>query len=250
MTTKTLEIYDMDGTLIDRATGEFLPGVLDALKEEFLPLDEYEAALRGRSWDHLYPEDAEEAIQEVLDDHRAYIEDTYFAIATNQGGVGLRYWMEQGGFGDPESLPTQDDIEQRVKRVAAEIERITGRPCATYISYRYQSKSSGKWSPIPEGHEDNPEWSAAWRKPSAGMILQAMQDVGIDIGEWMSESPADRLRYRLSSDKWRVRMIGDSAEDEAAATAAHVDFTHAHEHFPLLFQCSLEPIGLESVTYF
>ena len=243
MTTKTLRIYDMDGTLIDRATGGFLPGVLDALKKEFLPLEEYEAILRARSWDHLFPEDAEEVIQEELADHRAYTGNTYFAIATNQGGVGLRHWMEQGGFGDPESLPTQAEIEQRIEGARLLIEQVTGRPCKSYVCYRYQSKSSGKWSPIPPGRENEPQWSVEWRKPDSGMLLQAMRDAGIDTDAWMSELAGDRLQYRLSSGKWRVRMIGDSAEDEAAAVAAHIDFTHAHEHFPLLGNPQLTEIN-------
>ena len=42
----------------------------------------------------------------------------YYAIATNQGGVGLRLAMEKGGWGDnPESLPTLQDAQNRIGSV-------------------------------------------------------------------------------------------------------------------------------------
>lgn len=34
------------------------------------------------------------------------------AIATNQGGVGLRYWMETKDFGEPGKYPTQAQVER------------------------------------------------------------------------------------------------------------------------------------------
>ena len=44
--------------------------------------------------------------------------DIKVALATNQGGVGLRYWMEQGGFGEPESYPTETKVYERLARIS------------------------------------------------------------------------------------------------------------------------------------
>src|SRR5689334_4202118 len=88
--------------------------------------------------DQLYP-DAEAWIAE----HR----DVKVAIATNQGGVGLRFWMEQGGFGDPGKYPTLVDVDYRLSCLFDS----SNRPLV-FACYRYQSQK-GKWSPVPEGCE-------------------------------------------------------------------------------------------------
>lgn len=67
------------------------------------------------------------------------------AIATNQGGIGLRYWMEQDKFGDPSRLPTVEDFEARIDEIFPTAD---SKP-PVFMCARYQSKSTGKWSPAP-----------------------------------------------------------------------------------------------------
>lgn len=164
----TLHIFDLDGTLAALDSTELLPGVAE--------------------WFAAHPEAA-------------------CAIATNQGGVGLRRWMEMKGFGEPEKYPTQADVDKRTLAVICAI----GRPMPTYVAYAYQA-ISGNWSPIPPEGQGDPRWSPEWRKPAPGMILQAMADANI-------------------TDPANVIMVGDSENDQQAAEAAGVQFRWAWEFF-------------------
>jgi len=110
-------------------------------------------------------------------------EGVNLAIATNQGGVGLRRWLELGGFGEPERYPTQAEVEERLTQVAAKIESWAGRQVAVYVCYRHQAQS-GNWSTLPpealdEQKRTRPEWTKAWRKPEPGMVLQALDDAEV-----------------------------------------------------------------------
>lgn len=163
-----LYIFDLDGTLADRETGALLPGVA-----------EWFAA------------------------HRPDL----VAIATNQGGVGLRYWMERDGFGEPSAYPTEHDVNARVQTVVDAL--VT--PAVPYVSLAYQSKKTGAWGPTPPGREDDPRWSPWWRKPAPGMLLRAMADFGVPLSA--------------------VIFIGDSGEDRLAAEAAGVQYQHPNEFF-------------------
>jgi phosphoglycolate phosphatase-like HAD superfamily hydrolase len=177
-----LIIFDMDGTLADRDSGGLLEGVADWFNKNR----------------ELYR----------------------FAIASNQGGVGLRQWMEQGNFGTPEKYPTEDDVYARAEKVRDAIGLDSSTPI--YLALRYQSKK-GEWSPLPVNHELsykrrsdveedwlNTPYDKCWRKPDDGMIWIAM-----DFGD----SPSD------------VLMVGDSPEDEQAAAKAGVDFQWAWDFF-------------------
>lgn len=161
-----LYIFDADGTLCDRESGELLPGV--------------ESKLRS------------------LTDHN-------LAIATNQGGVGLREWMLMDGFGDPYKYPSMGQIIERY-----EIGIAYRFGMKFYACYAYQTKA-GKWAKVPEPLRKRPEWSQAWRKPAPGMLLRAMADVGA--------APADTI------------MVGDSDDDRQAAENAGVNFILAREFF-------------------
>lgn len=77
-----LVIFDADGTLIDRETGAWLPGV-----------EAYFAGLPRRR--------------------------PAFAIASNQGGVGCRVGF--GGFGNPERYPTETEALERYLALAGRI---------------------------------------------------------------------------------------------------------------------------------
>lgn len=162
-----LIIFDMDGTLADRETGELLPGVAEWFTEHG---------------------------------------DSECCIATNQGGVGLRYWMEKDGFGQPEQYPTEDEILQRIHDVNSKLPKYL----RSLVCYAYQSKK-GIWSPVPPTREHDYKWSKNWRKPAPGMLLYAMKEFNILASETL--------------------MVGDSQDDKTAALAAGCDFMWAHEFF-------------------
>lgn len=146
-TDPALIIFDVDGTLIDRGTGQLLPG----RREFFLALA---AEYPDGSGPHL-------------------------ALATNQGGVGLRHWMEDGGFGEPEKYPDQAEAETRLNEVAETIGVLSGHWPAKYICFAYQARS-GRWAPTPAGTDMDSRWNHDWRKPAPGMLLKAMLDVDIN----------------------------------------------------------------------
>jgi len=172
-----LIIFDIDGTLADRDTNILLPGVSEWFAQK---------------------------------------KDNYLiALATNQGGVGLRWWMVKDGFGDPDAYPDEDDALEHILAVVNQLRleplRRADLDSRTYICYAYQSKKSGKWSPTPEGREDRYQWMPDYRKPAPGMLLKAMQDANISTLETL--------------------MVGDGEEDEQAALAAGCDFQKANDFF-------------------
>jgi HAD superfamily hydrolase (TIGR01662 family) len=134
------------------------------------------------------------------------------AIATNQGGVGMRYWMEKAGFGKPEAYPTREEIEERVRRIVSALtgQDPDGISLPVYASYRYQSRQ-GKWAPVPPEEAGAPGWSMEWRKPQPGMLLQAIQDAG--------------------AHPERTLFVGDSEEDRRAAQGAGCAFAWAKDFF-------------------
>lgn len=165
-----LYLFDADGTLCDRDTGELLPHVASWFDGWFRPYSSARAA-----------------------------------IITNQGGVGLRYSMERDGWGNPAGMPTASSASRRYHNLAARLG--IGR---VYIAYAYRFRD-GRWTPTPPGTRYPERWSPAWRKPSGGMVLQAMSDF--------------RMR-----DRSRVLLIGDRPEDEQCALGAGVPFVSA-DHF-------------------
>ena len=169
-----LILFDLDGTLADRDTGKLLPGAKD--------------------W---------------FEQHR---ENFHLAIVSNQGGVGLRYWMEDGGFGEPEKYPTEYDVLARIDRVLGNLD-VTAQDVAVYICYAYQSRK-GLWSPVPVGCEDDDEWSEKFRKPAPGMLKKAMHQAA---GRYIAPE--------------KTLMVGDRPEDQQAAQNAGCDFQWAGAFF-------------------
>ncbi len=126
-------------------------------------------------------------------------------LVTNQGGVSLRHWMEDGRFGDPSKLPKLETVQTRMDTIVKQIPVSV----SLYIAYAYQSKKNGRrWAPVPRKHVNDPAWSRWWRKPNPGMIEQAMRDVQV-------------------SDPARVLFVGDMKTDEAAAKMAGAKFAYA-----------------------
>jgi len=132
------------------------------------------------------------------------------ALASNQGGVGLRYWMEAEGWGNPSGLPTPEQAETRLRHIAEQILALRQRELRIYAAFSYCSRD-GRWGPLPPYSWQDPRWNRDWRKPEPGMILQALRDFGCPAEEAL--------------------MIGDRPEDEAAAAAAGIRYEDAAEFF-------------------
>jgi len=188
---------------------------------------------------------------EVLEGVREWIatldpDQNLFAFVTNNGQVGLRFWIESaGGFGKTdaekaqsladatEKYPTKFEAAIRIEEIGHDLfgDRFVW---AQFLSFRYQSKA-GNWSPTPYDateaeriawayndkdpstklevtEDDLPNaWRKDRRKPAPGMLLDAM---GHFVGHFTE-----------------VAMIGDSADDKAAAEAAGVIYHYAREFF-------------------
>ncbi len=129
------------------------------------------------------------------------------ALAANQGGVGLRHWMEVKGFGEPKEYPTQKKAEDHINGVAREIEKLYEKP-DVYISFAYQSKK-GPWSPTPKDQKNDPRWKRDWRKPKPGMLLAAMTAAEV--------TPEETL------------MVSDDGPETAENAGCH--YMWAHEFF-------------------
>lgn len=171
-----LIIFDFDGTLVEFKTDVILPNVLEFFK-----------------------------VFAALEDKPK------FAIASNQGGVGLHYWMRDGGFGDGKHLeyPTLPEAEQRFVRFKEALP--VGIELPIFVCYAYKS-SKGNWATPPSFVEpDDRRWWASHRKPDAGMLIDAMVHYGI--------RPEESL------------MIGDMAEDEIAAGVAGCHFISSDSFF-------------------
>lgn len=135
---------------------------------------------------------------------------THTAIATNQGGVGLRLWMEIGGFGEPSKLPTQTGFIERLFDVLFEMNTVLEHNTLPLFCFAYQSKTTGLWGRYPDNI--NAElFQEQDRKPNPGMLLKAMK------------------YYRVSPSE--TVMIGNGEDDRLAAQNAGCDFIFASEFF-------------------
>lgn len=169
------------------------------IKDYDLLVFDVDGTIANRDEDRLMPEARD--FFKLLYQWSAVATVPKLALATNQGGVGLRFWMLDGGWGNPDELPTLKTVEERLRAVRQQIPL----PTYLYTSYAYQSKNNKTWSPVPIEFAGRPEWSRAWRKPNPGMIQQAMLDYGIDNPQ-------------------KILFVGDRPEDEGAAISAGVDF--------------------------
>jgi histidinol phosphatase-like enzyme len=140
------------------------------------------------------------------------------ALVTNQGGVGLKHWMTVNNFGDPSTLPSQQEVESRIQTILDKIKAVFSGQISVYMAFRYQSKGGNgkqpRWAPVPTASKNDLRWKQEWRKPYPGMIVAAMK--------WAGISPFE---------KNKVLMIGDMDSDEGAAKAAGVLFRRAPEFF-------------------
>lgn len=154
-----LLIFDVDGTIADRDSGQLLPG----RREFFIAL----AAEHTRG------------------------QAPSIALATNQGGVGFRHWLrttqppwftEKSEAEQAKQLaiyPTQTQAEIRLNDLVEKISRLAQQRLFHYISFAWQFKSNSLWADIPPGAEKDIRWSRDWRKPNPGMLEQAIRDTSI-----------------------------------------------------------------------
>lgn len=170
-----LLLFDVDGTIAERNGSELLPAARDFFK--LLGLRQAQPTRQDRP---------------------------AVGLVTNQGGVGLRYWMEEAGFGEPEKYPTLETVQGRLQALVAQIPV----EVKLYVSYAYQTVRTREWATVPHQFAGQPEWSRAWRKPQPGMVAQAMTDAQV-------------------ADPGRVLLVGDADTDEMAAINAGVKFTYA-----------------------
>lgn len=128
------------------------------------------------------------------------------ALASNQGGVGLRQILEeQVARGEPVSddylrgLPTSTAALLRINDIADKLSRVTGICVGMRVAYYFASKHGGEshepadWHPTP-----TESWEPIWRKPNPGMIIDLIK--------------TRSARY--------VTVIGDRQTDQQAAVAA------------------------------
>jgi hypothetical protein len=157
--------------------------------------------------------------------------DNEIALVTNQGGVGLRYWMESGGFGDPSKYPTEQEVMERLNIIRKALIAGTQFRCPIHVCFRYLSQK-GNWSPTPfdpssaeiaafADNDHDPQqmivdesslparWRKSHRKPEPGMLHDAIFD------------------FRPS----RVVMVGNSEDDRKAAEAANAEYIDGDELF-------------------
>jgi histidinol phosphatase-like enzyme len=143
-------------------------------------------------------------------------EDVAIALISNQGGVGLRYWLEKSGKKVPDYLPTRLEVEERMIKIAMDMMSWKNVEMAIHFSMSFQDEK-GVWGPIPNRllHKIDhicpiyTSWNPAWRKPLPGMIEHA------------------RSLYPEAD----VIMVGDREEDYLSAANALVPFFWGDEFF-------------------
>lgn len=172
------------------------------IKDYDLLVFDVDGTIANRSEDRLLPEARD--FFKLLYNWSAVVDVPKIALATNQGGVALRLWMEDAGWGEPEKYPSLEAVQMRLRTLQQQIPM----PTMLYVAYAYQTQKTREWAPVPLAFAGQPAWSRAWRKPNGGMVQQAMADHGV------------------SSPK-RVLFVGDSDDDKGAATAVGAGFALA-----------------------
>lgn len=158
-----LIIFDVDGTLIDRDTAEYLPGVLD--------------------W---------------FNNNRH--SDTAVALATNQGGPSCRDagWGDKYPSLN-KVLSTYGRVAEELNaKLYMSLAYYTGNLYIDFTidyltrNHTVRPRKSGRWI-YPKGVPiDDQRLQHDWRKPGSGMLIQAMKDVGaytvVMVGDMFSDA--------------------------------------------------------------
>lgn len=134
-------------------------------------------------------------------------------LISNQGGVGLRYWMETEQWGEPGKFPSEDQAKRRLTEIQRQVTALTGETPLVVKCYAYYSARSEKWAPVPDDvHPINKMfWEPTWRMPNSGMIKYAIQ--------------------KLELKREEVAFIGLNKEEFMAAMAADIRFIECTDIF-------------------
>lgn len=178
-----LYLFDIDGTLIDRDTGKYLPGVKEWFDAK--PTDTAVAlitnqggpACREAGWGDRYP-----SLDYVLEKY-GRIADELNAMLYMSLAYCPRDW--------------RDDMREVIKEHDGSIfpSDIHGRIARRWIS--------GEWMYPKQLPRHDIRLRHTWRKPNNGMIVQAIRDFGLDED--------------VMSSTGKVVMVGDRFTDWLAA---------------------------------
>jgi histidinol phosphatase-like enzyme len=167
-----LVIFEVEGVLARPFTDEILPGIADHL-----------AVIRTRPMQ--------------------------FAIATNQGGVGLWYHMRDARDKQDWDVP-YTSLQSAERRVYSVADALDIPRASVYMSFAYRF-GRRRWAQTPIEHAGDRRWSRGWRKPNSGMIKVAIEDHGI--------TPLEAL------------VVGNTADDRKAAVGAGARFQWGNRFF-------------------
>eukprot|EP00439_Symbiodinium_sp_Y106_P030101 s6425_g3.t1 len=164
-------------------------------------------------------------------------------IASDQSQVGLRLWLESFAAGDPgiATKPTEAEAKSRVQAAVTLLEEVmkrasseehhrepaekslSWRPFRSLLSFRYRARS-GRWGLAPSGRDAEGSWRKDWAKPAAGMIKQAMADVGVPCSKTVvigaERADQDAANAAGASFVWAADLFGGVAGKRPAAQAS------------------------------
>jgi len=176
-----LYILDVDGTIVEPMGTDVYPEVIDRLKRL----------------------------------------ETPYALASNQGGVGMRVWAERDrAFAqwlksrglEIERLFCQEDVDARMDLIVSNL--VKGglpKPVEVLVSFAYRNRL-GQWGPSPDKATGDPRWRQDWRKPAPGMNLEILNRTSVRIPR-------------------NVLCVGDKYNDRSAAENAGCAFQSALQFF-------------------
>ena len=273
-----LLLFDCDGTLRDRDACRLLPGVREFFAALHGPGTWPEHALEGpgAAAGGASPAAQPDAVLDLSPDAGSIPGSDAgptrdpapapprIAICTNQGGAGLRRWMETSGFGNPQQYQTEAQVEHGLTATAAALLDACAAPdiapscsepdpCSlsssatshphsrplpsppavppsgpalvVLVAYAFQSRK-GHWAPVPRGAEAR-DARAPWPGSGGVQLRRSWQRA------WRKPAPG-MLREAMAMaavGPADTLFVGDQPCDEAAAEAAGVRFEWAEDFF-------------------
>lgn len=144
-----------------------------------------------------------------------FIDIEEIILVSNQGGVGLRLYLEQEDCSKEyyKKLPQEHDVRFRIGKIQESLQERTGIHVSSLVSFQFKL-DNGQFTQ-PDGKH---EWAWSWRKPEPGMIIHGL--------EWLGKLYKDRgFTYQ------DCLMVGDREEDKFAAEHAGIPFIFNTEFF-------------------
>ncbi len=147
---------------------------------------------------------------ELIPGRQEYIESLdkgiNIALISNQGGPACH----DAGWPWSDKYPTLQKAEERMEAIRLLISKVADRPVKMYMSLIFITKQDAVFLPDRIDPSD-PRANPWWRKPSPGMLTQAIIDFQVE--------PANAI------------MVGDRDEDKQAALRANCSFVWAKNFF-------------------